>query len=229
MKKLRREPRHCSRSALPSLGLCCLCYCCAIHLRILSSQPRGGDHIASGQMGCAYVAECRCIRPYGVVDASGALEVTIRENAVAKMKDHGITPVSWTTVAAELQRDWRPTGKDLGRVFHDHYHSYGLLMDSFEAQAANAVASRSAPDGDGYALRRSRTCRAGPRCGSASIPAAPSCCEKKCRADASLEEMRFDANETRRQVRSLAVLLHRICRGLALNRSAAAGFRCPET
>jgi hypothetical protein len=30
---------------------------------------------------------------YGVVDASGALEVTIRENAVARMKDHGITPI----------------------------------------------------------------------------------------------------------------------------------------
>ena len=39
--------------------------------------------------------------PYGVVDAPGALEVTIRENAVARMKDHGIPPVSWTTVAAE--------------------------------------------------------------------------------------------------------------------------------
>ena len=54
---------------------------------------------------------------YGVVDASGALEVTIRENAVARMKDYGITPINWTTVAAELQRDWKqPTGKELGRV-----------------------------------------------------------------------------------------------------------------
>src|SRR5262245_2235036 len=75
---------------------------------------------------------------YGVIDASGGLEVTIRENAVGRMKDHGVTPINWTTVAAELQRDWRlATGKDLGRVFHDHYHSYGLLMDSFEAEAAN--------------------------------------------------------------------------------------------
>lgn len=77
---------------------------------------------------------------YGVVDASGANEVTIRENAVARMRDHGVTPINWTTVAAELQRDWRqPTGQDLGRVFHDHYQSYGLLMDSFEAKAASAV------------------------------------------------------------------------------------------
>jgi nicotinamidase-related amidase len=81
---------------------------------------------------------------YGVIDASGGLEVTIRENAVARMRDHGITPINWTTVAAELQRDWRlPTGQELGRVFHDHYHSYGLLMDSFESVTANAVKKAS--------------------------------------------------------------------------------------
>ena len=81
---------------------------------------------------------------YGVVDASGALEVTIREHAVARMHEHGITPMNWTTVAAELQRDWRlPTGKDLWRVFHDHYHSYGLLMDSFESQTAHGVQKAS--------------------------------------------------------------------------------------
>jgi hypothetical protein len=31
-----------------------------------------------------------------------ALEVTIRENAVARIKDHGITPINSTTIAAEL-------------------------------------------------------------------------------------------------------------------------------
>jgi len=81
---------------------------------------------------------------YGVVDASGGLEVTIRDNAVARMKDHGITPINWTTVAAELQRDWRlPTGKDLGKVFHDHYQSYGLLVDSFEAATAKPLQKAS--------------------------------------------------------------------------------------
>jgi nicotinamidase-related amidase len=79
---------------------------------------------------------------YGVVDASGGLEVTIRENAVAR--DHGVTPINWTTVAAELQRDWRlPTGQELGRVFHDHYHTYGLLMDSFESKTARTVQKAS--------------------------------------------------------------------------------------
>jgi nicotinamidase-related amidase len=81
---------------------------------------------------------------YGVVDASGALDTTTRELAIARMKDRGITPVSWTTVAAELQRNWTlPTGQTLGRVFHDHYQSYGLLMDSFEAVARNDVRKAS--------------------------------------------------------------------------------------
>jgi len=101
---------------------------------------------------------------YGLIDASGAVEVTIRENAAARMKGHGITPINWTTVAAELQRNWSlPTGKDLGRVFHDHYHSYGLLMDSFEAEAANVVqegvlaASRTVPDNRLRPISLSRT------------------------------------------------------------------------
>jgi len=31
---------------------------------------------------------------YGVVDASGALDVTTRELAIARMTAHGITPIS---------------------------------------------------------------------------------------------------------------------------------------
>ena len=70
--------------------------------------------------------------------------MTIRENAVGRMRDHGVIPINRTTVAAELQRDWRlATGKDLGRVFHDHYQSYGLLMDSFESVTAKVVKKAS--------------------------------------------------------------------------------------
>jgi nicotinamidase-related amidase len=39
---------------------------------------------------------------YGVVDASGALDGTTRALAIARLTDHGITPVSWISVAAEL-------------------------------------------------------------------------------------------------------------------------------
>ena len=67
-----------------------------------------------------------------------------RELAIARMNDHGITPINWTAVAVELQRDWSlPTGQDMGRVFHDHYHSYGLLMDSFESVTANLAKKAS--------------------------------------------------------------------------------------
>jgi nicotinamidase-related amidase len=81
---------------------------------------------------------------YGVIDASGGLDVTVRELAIARMRDHGVTPINWTTVAVELQRDWRlPTGQELGQVFHDHYQSYGLLMDSFEYKTANVLQKAS--------------------------------------------------------------------------------------
>jgi hypothetical protein len=56
------------------------------------------------------------------------------------MRDHGVTTINWTTVAAELQRDWRlPTGKDLGQVFHDHYHSYGLRDGQFRVRYREAA------------------------------------------------------------------------------------------
>jgi hypothetical protein len=55
-----------------------------------------------------------------------------------------VNSLSWTTVAFELQRDWRlRTAQDLGQVVRHHYHSYNLLMDSFEAQAANVVKNAS--------------------------------------------------------------------------------------
>ena len=81
---------------------------------------------------------------YGVVDASGGLDVTGRQLAIARVKDHGIPPINWMTVGTELQRNWSlPTGKELGRVFHDHYPSYGLLMDSFEYKTGNALQKAS--------------------------------------------------------------------------------------
>jgi hypothetical protein len=48
---------------------------------------------------------------YGVVDASGALEVTIRENAVGRMRDYGITPINWTTVAARTAAELDPADR----------------------------------------------------------------------------------------------------------------------
>ncbi|WP_065943420.1 isochorismatase family protein [Pseudomonas sp. 25 R 14] len=79
---------------------------------------------------------------YGVIDASGGYEVSVRENAVARMLDHGIIPVNWTTIAAELQRNWTwATGQDMVKVFHEHYPPYGLLIDSLEGTMAAQKAS----------------------------------------------------------------------------------------
>jgi nicotinamidase-related amidase len=82
---------------------------------------------------------------YGVVDASGGLEVTTRELAIVRMKDHRITPINWTTVAVELQRDCSPgrPGRTRGRVFPDHNISYSLLMDSSESVTTNVVKKAS--------------------------------------------------------------------------------------
>jgi len=81
---------------------------------------------------------------HGVLDASGALEVTIPRECRCQNGGSWITSVNWTTVASELQRNWAlPTGQASGRVFHDHCHSYGLLMDSFEAVTAKAAKQAS--------------------------------------------------------------------------------------
>lgn len=65
---------------------------------------------------------------HSVIDASGGYEVTTRQNAVARMRDHGIVPLNSTTLAAELQRNWAlPPGREMVKLFHDHYPPYGLL------------------------------------------------------------------------------------------------------
>ena len=81
---------------------------------------------------------------YGVVDASGGIDAGVRELAIARMRDHGVTPINWTTVGFELQRDWRlPTAQDFGQVVRHHYQSYSLLVDSFESVTANVVKKAS--------------------------------------------------------------------------------------
>ena len=73
---------------------------------------------------------------YGVIDASGG-DLSARELAVTRMWEHGVTPITWSTLGFELQRDWRlPSSAQFGEVVHRHYHSYSLLMDSFEAKNA---------------------------------------------------------------------------------------------
>jgi hypothetical protein len=68
--------------------------------------------------------------------------IRTRLPAAIGMRDHGIVPINWTTIAAELQRNWTlPTGQEMVKLFHEHYLPYGLLVDSFEAATAIRKAS----------------------------------------------------------------------------------------
>lgn len=70
---------------------------------------------------------------HAVIDASGAYDANAQNLAVARMSRAGITCINWVAVAAELQRDWRlPTGEKMGRIFHEHYQNYSMLIDSFK-------------------------------------------------------------------------------------------------
>lgn len=74
---------------------------------------------------------------YGVIDASGAHDLATQLMAVQRLVTHGVTPVTWLMVAAELQRDWRsPTAEKTGALFHEHLHNYGMLIDNHMHAAA---------------------------------------------------------------------------------------------
>jgi nicotinamidase-related amidase len=78
---------------------------------------------------------------YGVIDASGAHDFATQQMAVQRLVAHGVTPVTWLMVAAELQRDWRnDTAAATGQVFHEHLLNYGMLIDN------HAYATRSAAE-----------------------------------------------------------------------------------
>ncbi|NBN64806.1 isochorismatase family protein [Microvirga tunisiensis] len=77
---------------------------------------------------------------YGVIDASGAHDFATQSMAVQRLVAHGVTPVTWLMVAAELQRDWRePTAEATARVFHEHLLNYGMLIDGHAASQGGAA------------------------------------------------------------------------------------------
>lgn len=77
---------------------------------------------------------------YGVIDASGAHDFATQQIAVQRLVMHGVTPVTWLMVAAELQRDWRnPSAEGTGKLFHEHLLNYGMLIDSFTKAKQPAV------------------------------------------------------------------------------------------
>ncbi len=78
---------------------------------------------------------------YAVIDASGAQDLATQKRAVKRLVAHGITPVTWLMVAAELQRDWRSdTAAATGKVFHEHLHNYRMLIDNHACTTSDGVA-----------------------------------------------------------------------------------------
>lgn len=76
---------------------------------------------------------------YGVIDASGAHDFATQQMAVQRLIAHGVTPVTWLMVAAELQRDWRnETAAATGHVFHEHLLNDGMLIDNHAYATASA-------------------------------------------------------------------------------------------
>jgi nicotinamidase-related amidase len=70
---------------------------------------------------------------YGVIDASGAHDYSTQQIAVQRLIAHGVTPVTWLMVAAELQRDWRnETAGGTAKLFHEHLLNYGMLIDNHD-------------------------------------------------------------------------------------------------
>jgi hypothetical protein len=71
---------------------------------------------------------------YGVVDASGAHAFATQSMTIQRLVAHGVTPVTWLMVAAELQRDWRnPSAEGMGKLFHEHLFNYSMLIDNHSA------------------------------------------------------------------------------------------------
>ena len=89
---------------------------------------------------------------YGVVDASGGLEVTIRENAVARMKDHEITPINWTTVAADVV-----AGIEIARLIKPAGPIPHVVLVSLEGLSiASTCATNLCSNADGSSFRQIR-------------------------------------------------------------------------
>jgi Isochorismatase family len=81
---------------------------------------------------------------YGVIDASGAHDLATQQMAVQRLIAHGVTPVTWLMIAAELQRDWRnETAAGTFKLFHEHLLNYGMLIDN-HAYLTQAMAKQGA-------------------------------------------------------------------------------------
>lgn len=72
---------------------------------------------------------------YAVVDASGSFNPQTEMAAMLRMTQAGVKVVGWTSVAAELQRDWSlPIAQEAGKVLGQYLTPMGYLADNMAAQ-----------------------------------------------------------------------------------------------
>lgn len=72
---------------------------------------------------------------YAVVDASGSFNPQTEMAAMLRMSQAGVKVVGWSSVAAELQRDWAlPVVQAEGKVLGDHLTAVSYLADNLAAQ-----------------------------------------------------------------------------------------------
>src|SRR6202171_6195517 len=67
---------------------------------------------------------------YAVTDASGGVSAEAHDMAVRRMAMAGVVPITWMTVASELQRDWarQDSAKALGEILLDHGGATGTAF-----------------------------------------------------------------------------------------------------
>jgi len=67
---------------------------------------------------------------YAVTDASGGVSLEAHEMAIHRMIAAGVTPITWTALAAEWQRDWarEETAKGLGAMLLEHGGASGVAL-----------------------------------------------------------------------------------------------------
>ncbi|OOQ58895.1 hydrolase [Mucilaginibacter pedocola] len=73
-----------------------------------------------------------------VTDACGAVSEEAHDMAIRRMVQHGVTPITWLSVASEWQRDWArlETAGQLASLMIDHAGATGVAY-SWEQQLLN--------------------------------------------------------------------------------------------
>ena len=66
------------------------------------------------------------------IDGSGTINKTVREAAISRMIQAGVTIMTWFPIMAELQGDWKKsTTPEMVKLLTEHAIKYGLIVSSY--------------------------------------------------------------------------------------------------